>query len=208
MTPETENRFFGELSLEEAPIKWVLHLKELPDHGLRGEKRADEDELRLLTQMLGNEHDVEVKFLSCSYEIMPVKAAPQKNSSGKSGEDFRGEFRLSAELKQACVVTLEYIDTFLDEEFSQVFTNSGRPSAKKNGEVDEIEDPFAEDPPIRLDKGKIVMGPLVYQYLSMAIDPNPRKEGAQFEEKAGSGEEQNDEPTSPFVVLEKYRQEK
>ena len=208
MGEETEKQIPSELSLEEAPIKWILNLNDLPDQGVRGEKRADEDELRLLTQMLKDEHDLEVKFLSCSYEVLLEKSAPQKNTGGKSRDSFRGHFRLNAELKQTCIVTLERIDTFLEEEFSQVFSNFGRPSVKMNSEVDEIEDPFAEEPPIRLDKGKIILGPLVYQYLSMAIDPNPRKEGALFKEETGSGEGQKSKQASPFVVLEKYRQKK
>ncbi len=209
-----------ELSLEEAPLKWVLNINDLPENGLAGEMRAGPEELRLLTRMLegedGQEGDggLEVRFLSCRYEISARGKASAGTLPGRAGEEFRGIFRLCAELKQTCVVTLDPVDTFVDEEFSQIFTNAGRSSARTSLLSEEIEDPFADDPPVKMDKGKIALGPLVWQYLSMAVDPNPRKAGAEFSKTAlsdaalfeGSGTEDGEKKTaSPFVVLKNFR---
>jgi len=208
MSMEAENNIAGELTLADAPLKWMLNLNNMPDEGLRGELRANDDELRLLTQMLNDEHDLEVRFLSCSYEFRDEQNASSKKSDSKAGVEFRGHFRLNAELKQTCVITLERIDSLIDEEFTQLFSSRRQRPARNNDEADVIEDLFEEEAPLGIYKGKITIGPLVCQYLSMAIDANPRKEGALFEEKAGSADEENDKPASPFIVLEQYRQKK
>ena len=46
-----------------------------------------------------------------------------------------------------------------------------------------------EDPPIIIDNGRIELGPFLYQYLSLAIDPNPRKAGASFGEKEAESDD-------------------
>lgn len=193
----------GELTHEQSPIKWVLHLNDVSDDGMIGEKNADADELRLLTELLNDEHNLNVNSFRCTYEIKPQKMATQKNIEG-----YRGYFTLKAELRQTCVVTLEPIDTVVIEEFFQDFTSGGGASSRVAAQADELDDPFAEEPPMRLLKGRAQIGPLAYQYLSMAIDVNPRKQGVNFEGEADSSPEAGDRPPSPFVVLEKYKHNK
>jgi hypothetical protein len=201
------NRLQDELTLEEAPLKWLLNVRELPLEGTSGEKLANQEELLLLNEQLKDEHDLEVKSLCCAYEIKSKKLESLKKSSSDLVEGCRGAFHLRAELRQTCVVTLERIKTLVEEEFFQDFTSEGH-RLKAVPQSDEIDDPFAEDPPIPLNKGKIQLGPLVFQYLSMAIDPNPRKPGASFEGKGGQNHDVEDEFLSPFVVLKQYGRKK
>ncbi len=115
----------GELSLEEAPIKWILNLGDLSHEGLEGEKCAEDKELVLVTQFLDDGHDLEVLSLCCSFRVKPKKMAAWKNVEG-----FRGHFRLFARLKQTCVVSLEPVETIVEEEFIQDFISASGPRPK------------------------------------------------------------------------------
>ena len=198
----------GELSVEEAPIKWKLNLKDLPDEGITGEKRADKGELLALTKMLNDEHELDVISLVCTYDVKPSTITAQKDVGGCVIEGCRGHFELKAQLHQTCVVTLERIDTLVVEEFTQTFSSKGGHRPVVIAGEDVIEDPFADEPPMKLLKGKVQLGPLIYQYLSMAIDANPRKPGAEFAEDLAKGEDVSDKRPSPFVVLENFRHKK
>jgi len=93
-----------------------------------------------------------------------------------------------ATLKQACVVSLDEIDTRVNETFEAWFADPAQAVAlakvkhdkqiKANGEtpiIDEHEDPEA------IIEGKIDLGELVTQHLSLAINPYPHKEGEVYE---------------------------
>ena len=196
------NQNEGELSFEESPIKWVLNLNDLPDEGRSGELRAHEDELLALTQMLRDEDELEVRSLTCHYHIVPKKLAAQNNVEG-----FEGHFSLRADLQQTCVITLERIGTVVEDEFLQAFTSKGGHYRKTVAEG-ESDDPFAEEPALPLRKGRAQIGPLVYQYFSMAIDRNPRKPGILFEDEHKGVVQADERPASPFHILKPYKSDK
>ncbi len=197
-----------ELSVAEAPLKWTLNLKDLPNQGITGEKRADEAELRALTKMLNDEHELDVKSLVCSYDVKPSTITADKDVGGCLIEGCLGHFELQAALRQTCIVSLERIDTQVVEKFVQTFSSKGghRPSVMSAEE--EFVDPLAAEPPMKMIKGKVELGPLIYQYLSMAIDANPRKQGAQFEGESALGDDEKLQQPSPFVVLKNFKHKK
>ena len=197
-----------ELSVDEAPIKWALNLKDLPSGGITGEKHFDPAELQALTDMLNDEHELDVKSFVCTYDVRPSTISADKDVGRCLIEGCLGHFELKAELRQTCVITLERIDTLVVENFDQTFSSKGghRPSLMPNEQ--EIDDLFASEPPLKLIKGKVELGPLVYQYLSMAIDANPRKQGAEFEEEPAHENGVSEKRPSPFVVLENFKHKK
>jgi len=197
-----------ELPVEEAPLSWSLSLNDLPQEGIEGEMRANSNELLALTKMLNDEHELEVKSFVCSYHVRPGTVAADKDVGGCLIQGCKGQFEIRAELRQTCVVTLERIETQLVESFEQEFSTKGGQRPTVIAIEGEGEDPFATEPPMKLIKGKAQLGPLVYQYLSMAIDTNPRKPGAEFEEKQARGSEIDDKPPSPFMVLKNIRPKK
>lgn len=77
---------------------------------------------------------------------------------------------LSASLSQTCVVSLEDFSISLSEPVEALFTDS-------DIEPD-LEDP---DAPELVINGKIDLGETVVQYLSLALDPFPRKPGIEFQ---------------------------
>lgn len=107
--------------------------------------------------------------------------------------------RLTARVVQACVVTLEPVESVIDEAVSLRFAPDGSREAAKPGA--EIEIPHqGVDPPEPVRDGSIDLGLALTELLVLAIDPYPRKPGAVFD----AGPEPAPEP-SPFAALAKLK---
>lgn len=105
---------------------------------------------------------------------------------------------LSAEVVQSCVVTLEPVASRIDEDFTLSFSHEIN-EADADVELSLEED----DPPDPIENGVIDLGEVVAEQLALAIDPFPRKPGAEFippqEENAATPDTK---PTkSPFEAL-------
>jgi|HigsolmetaAR203D_1030402.scaffolds.fasta_scaffold01600_7 uncharacterized metal-binding protein YceD (DUF177 family) len=105
---------------------------------------------------------------------------------------------LKAEPVQICVVTLEPFLNSVEDSFEITFTTD--PAAA----VSEVEiDPESLDEPEPLEGGTLDLGELAAQFLSLALDPHPRKPGVEFDYR---GDEAEDEGTrNPFEVLKKLK---
>ncbi len=117
----------------------------------------------------------------------------RRRSDGRSIELV---LNLKAKLLQKCVITLEPVQTQVDETIRLVYT----PDADAPRPSDALDiDPLAEDPPELLGEGGIDVGRLGCEYLSLALDPYPRKPGAKVNYDDG-GDAQREE--NPFSALE------
>ncbi|RVT90695.1 DUF177 domain-containing protein [Rhodovarius crocodyli] len=106
------------------------------------------------------------------------------------GVEVRGS--LSAEVEQACVVTMEPVRQSVREEFAfRIIAEGQEPS----------ESPDAEDE-VETVAGHAELGEVLAQLLSLALDPYPRKEGAELPPEA------SDPEASPFGALLQLRQAK
>ncbi len=97
---------------------------------------------------------------------------------------------ITAEIEQACVVTLEPVSDSVEDSIMQRFT------AREDDEEAEDEDPVE---PITDDE--IEVGEVLLQNLSLALNPYPRAPGVAFEvvdDDAG-------EPSGPFAALAQLR---
>ena len=108
-----------------------------------------------------------------------------------------GLLRLSAELSadvvQACVVTLEPVASQVADSFSLLY---GRPQNEASEVVLSGEAELVEP----LDGGAIDIGEATAQQLSLALDPYPRAPGVSLDEaRDGVGD-------SPFAALAKLRE--
>lgn len=93
--------------------------------------------------------------------------------------------RLSARVVQACVVSLEPVAERVTDEFAfRILSEGAEPSDDLEGE-DEVE----------LEHGIAELGEVVAQYLSLALDPYPRAEGAELPDAA------RDDSANPFAAL-------
>ena len=113
----------------------------------------------------------------------------------RAGKDVRVTGAVHAEVTQTCVVTLEPFPVALDEPIDVRFA---RPSEERSGRRGQTETVAldAEDPPDPIVDGKIDLGALAVEFLALALDPYPRKPGAEF-----TPPPEEAPPASPFVVL-------
>lgn len=97
--------------------------------------------------------------------------------------------KYKADIEQSCVVTLEPIETHIEDSFSAWYADPDqavsfnkarkqREMEKRHGEVPIVDE---KDDPEPIINGKIDVGDVITQFLSMAIDPYPHKEGVEYE---------------------------
>jgi uncharacterized metal-binding protein YceD (DUF177 family) len=112
-------------------------------------------------------------ILSCDALKVSYTLEPLKN------ERFRLSGTLEAKVTQACVVTLDPVPSSISEQFS-VELHPAPEVVKIEGEPEEQE--VLSSPDVEAyEDGRIDVGAIVYEVLSAALDPYPRKEGAEFE---------------------------
>jgi len=119
----------------------------------------------------------------------------------RRGAQVRVNGQVSALVGQTCVVTLEPIESDLDEVVDLVFTPQVTEAAKAEAET---VSPRADDqdPPEPLVGGKLDLGAIATEFLLLGIDPYPRKPGVEFEPvRAGDGK------AKPFAALEALKKQ-
>jgi len=122
---------------------------------------------------------------------------------------------ITGAVEQKCVVTLEPVHKEIHEEFEAWYADSSqavsfaRAKRDRLSPQDKEEQPILEeheDPEPIID-GKIDIGEIATQYLSLALDPYPRSENAEFESKTKPlGEEPDDLYDNPFAALKNWRE--
>ncbi len=138
-----------------------------------------------------------------------VKIEPVDGTDGKGGEGLlRLSGHLSAEVSQACVVTLEPVASRIEEDFTLLYSLEPGPTPAPLG-AEVVVDPEAEEPPEPLGPGGLDLGEVVAQQLAVALDPYPRAPGAALlgvpgtpGTSAGAAEAG---PREGFAVLEALR---
>ncbi|WP_170263584.1 YceD family protein [Blastochloris sulfoviridis] len=108
--------------------------------------------------------------------------------------------RLTGRVVQACVVTLEPMESAIDEAIDVRF---GDDSGAHHAPGTEIEFGLeSADPPEPIVDGRIDLGAILTEFFSLGVDPYPRKPDAAWqpsEAETGAGAE------SPFAALAKLR---
>lgn len=138
----------------------------------------------------------------------------------ESGHIFyvRGEF--SADIRQECVVTLEPIQSTIGDEFEAWFSDQDQIASFKKAQHEAkakkefVEVPMLEESedPEPLEDGKIDLGELFVQYLSLSINPYPHKPGVSLDDidpalkqKAQESGDAKFKPNNPFAALKNWR---
>lgn len=109
--------------------------------------------------------------------------------------------RVTARIGQTCVVTLEPIESDIDETIDVIFAPpsqqpiSSTPAPDVEGDLDEI-----PDPPEPIVGGAIDLGRLAADFLFLGIDPYPRKPDAVFERPV-IAEDPEDHPFAALKAL-------
>lgn len=164
---------------------------------------APDDEARArLCQRLGV---VKVDLLEADIRV--------SHHSGEVAYTVQGQIR--ADLTQECVVSLEPVHSHIEDEFEAWFADAEaaisiakarheKLSEKGHGELPVLDE---KDDPEPLIEGKIDLGELVTQYVSLSINPYPHAEGVEFEavQDKKSAEEGADLVKNPFAALKDWK---
>jgi len=110
------------------------------------------------------------------------------------GGGIQGRGHVSGLIGQDCVVTLEPLESRVDEDIDVIFAEPDT-AAAATPKVDIGED--EPDPPEMIVNGAIDLGRLATDMLFLGIDPYPRKPDAAF----AAAEEPSDPEEHPFAAL-------
>ncbi|HYE52641.1 MAG TPA: DUF177 domain-containing protein [Azospirillaceae bacterium] len=106
----------------------------------------------------------------------------------RGGQMIRVAGTLEAEVEQTCVVTLEPFPSLIKDSFSALFAPPHL-IPREDPDADPAAWNEEEDAPEPIENGRIDLGELVAQHLSLALDPYPRKPGITFSHIEDPGEE-------------------
>lgn len=112
---------------------------------------------------------------------------------GGDGMMVEGEIRAS--VVQRCVVTLDPVAADIVAPVEATFAPEGSPLLAGPDALEFEVDMEAADPPEPFDGRSIDLGAVVAEFLSLALDPYPRRAGAELPDAA------RDASTHPFAAL-------
>ena len=146
----------------EPALTWTHSTQDVSARGLDVKRAATPAERQALAVALGV---VSVERFETAYR-----------ATAQSGRRYRISGTFAADLTQACVVTLEPVRGHIDEEFSVGFCPEEKRDTATDVERSVLDEPDTEI----LASDSLEIGRILYELLSAAIDPYPRKEGAEF----------------------------
>lgn len=161
------------------PWSVPVDVEDIPDTGLHVEIDAPEAVRTALRALAGLR---DLPRLSAVFDL------------ARRGAGVRVTGQVSARVGQTCVVTLEPVESDLEESVDLVFAPASAESAKAETFDLGTQD---EDSPEPLVDGKLDLGAIATEFLLLGIDPYPRKAGAEYAPvKADDGS------ARPFAGLE------
>ena len=166
------------------PWRVPVLVAQIPETGLHRDIAADPPACQAIAALGGLR---EVLSATASLDVMPER-----------GGRFHVVGRVRARVGQTCVVTLDPIETDIDEPIDLVFA-----PPEQIPELSDLVDDAAEsegaipDPPEPIANGFIDLGRLATDALLLALDPYPRKPGVVFEPPV----EPDDPEDHPFAAL-------
>lgn len=175
VAPEIANHDIGEIALTEPrampEFSRPVQVDAIDADGTAIVLRADADECAALAGRLG--------ILAVTNLLAKVSLRRTAVGLVRLNVDF------SANVVQSCVVSLEAVAGRVADRFSILCEGGqsgqkqgGKRGAKGNGAEGEVYvDPFGDDPVEPLDEGRLDVGELVVQHLSLSLDPYPRTLG-------------------------------
>ena len=114
----------------------------------------------------------------------------------KWGRGVRVEGKVAARVTQTCVVSLEPFEVEIEEPVEVKFLPPDAKAPVTSPEAHGLDD--VDEPDIVVD-GKIDLGALASEFLTLALDPYPRKPGVEFEPPVEAPE--GESPFSRLRVL-------
>jgi hypothetical protein len=173
---------------ESVPDPWrsPVSVVQIPDTGLHRKLKASADELQAIAEVGGLR---EVLSAEAAFDVVP-----------RSGGRFEVTGHVRARIGQTCVVTLDPIESEIEEKVDLVFAPEAE--VRKMSDLieegeDDAEPPEVVDPPEAIRNGIIDLGRIATDALFLAVDPYPRKPGVVFEPEVIAPDPED----HPFAVL-------
>jgi hypothetical protein len=174
----------------EKPDPWrvPVAVEKIPDTGLHRDLEADQATRDAVADVGGLRAVLSVQ---ASLDVTPMR-----------GGRFHVAGRVRARIEQTCVVTLEEIESDIDEPIDLIFAPPDQipemaALVDEAHENDRESDEDTPDPPEPVENGIIDLGRLATDALYLAVDPYPRKPDAVFEPLV----EAPDPEDHPFAAL-------
>jgi uncharacterized metal-binding protein YceD (DUF177 family) len=133
--------------------------------------------------------------LAALNDLVEIKELRAEFIVNRSGRGVQVEGTVHAEVTQTCVVTLEPFPVTIDEEVDVRFAHASERRPRSDADTVALD---AIDPPDPIVDGRIDLGALAAEFLALALDPYPRKPGAEFMPPT-----LEDDGDSPFSELAK-----
>lgn len=175
------------------PWRVPVTVAHIPDTGLHRELEASAAERQAMADLAGVR---DILAAQAAFDVVP-----------KSGGRVHVTGHVRARVGQTCVVTLDPIESEIDEAVDLIFA----PEAEVRRLADLIEEgqdgeepPEVADPPEAIVNGLIDLGRIATDALFLAIDPYPRKPGVIFEAEVTT----LDPEDHPFAVLKALQDNK
>ena len=142
----------------------------------------------------------ECAALAARYEILAVAGLQATADLERTGAGARARVHFVADVVQSCVVTLEPVEARIDQRFEVDFMPQDGAQSVENS--DDSESSVVDGDVAPINDGVFDLGAVVTEYLSLAIDPYPRKPGIEFiAEDFSSSETVDSDRRRPFSAL-------
>ncbi len=175
-----------EAKTEPDPWRVPVMVDHIPETGLHRKIEAGPREREAMAELAGLR---EILSATASFDVTP-----------RSGGRVHVAGRVQARVGQICVVTLEPIESEIDEEVDLSFAPEAE-VRKLADLVEEGQDPDDDaevpDPPEAIVNGIIDLGRVATDAVYLAIDPYPRKPGVVFEAEITAPDPED----HPFAAL-------
>lgn len=167
-------------------IDHVVPVARIPARGLEGRIQADNAERQKLADALNL---VDLPVFEFRYQLRPLR---------------KGRFRLTSHLTaratQQCVITLDHVDTSIDEDTTVEFW-----PAEDVISYEVLDDEGAAtidfEGPEPIENGIIDLGQFAYEILASSLDPYPRSPGAEFDAEGRYAPSPEDRESGAFSAL-------
>ena len=174
----------GRMSKSEPIFSLPVRVDEVPETGRRISVSVDAPVRVALARAAGL---VDLPRFEASFDVA---------RHGRDGLHVTG--RISATVRQTCVVTLDEIDNEIEEAVDLTFVAASRHEAPlaQDGERE-----AAPDAPEALTDGKVDLGVIATEFLLLGVYPYPRKSDVVFE--APNAEPAGNRPFAALAALKK-----
>ncbi|MET4388803.1 uncharacterized metal-binding protein YceD (DUF177 family) [Bradyrhizobium sp. F1.4.3] len=178
-----------------APDPWraPVMVAHIPDTGLHRKLEASVTERQAMAELAGVR---EILSARAAFDVTP-----------KSGGRVHVTGQVRARIGQTCVVTLDPMESDIDEEINLTFAPEAEARRLadliEQGQDDEAPSEIA-DQPEAIVNGIIDLGRIATDALFLAIDPYPRKPGVVFEAEVTAPDPED----NPFAALKALQDKK